>query len=327
MTSLRTFSIGSALLLLVALSVLGCGSKTGSEHAIPNNPPGPPAFSGAGEMVNVHGGTYIQIGNRFDAFDDEYAAATFSNTFNGLVECVNQTGSPCSIADAPPPPVPDPAETFKAAEAQACTFFNGGTLIPATYVQNVVISPVPYDNTYKWYLYHYDVIPLVSSVPPDNDSDDTVRVTGEISIELVMFPQANVPMYAFTTSGLVQDLRLEVNNAPADLQTNIVQNCPGCFPEDVGSLDFSFTPNVGTSGDAMSYVKSGDARKILNSDQFVANDNGGATGSFLQKTVFQTPVLALGPGEYPVVLTGTAANTSFSVSTTLRILEESCQVP
>jgi hypothetical protein len=294
---------------------------------------------GVGVMVNLHGGTFTLVNNSsLYQLNETSAAAAFANAFNGQVDCIDQTGSSCSISDAPPAPAPDPSQMAQAASAQACTFLAGGSLQPASYNQIIVISPVPYDYTWKEYVYHYDVTPNVSVVPPltawrfvqaqktSSKGIPTITVTGEIVNALVTFPQPGVPMYAFMTGGLQSNLQLYVNNKPVVMTQSTVQNCPGCLPGQPGSLDFSFFPNVGTSGDAMSYVKAGNARTILNSDAFNANDDGGPNGSALQEMVFRSHPMQLAPGAYSLKLTGTSAGVSVMVSGNLQILSPSCSV-
>lgn len=293
---------------------------------------------GVGVMVNLHGGTFTLVNRSLYQLNDTSAATTFTNAFNGEVDCIDQTGSSCSISDAPPAPAPDPSQVAQAASAQACTFLAGGSLQQASYNQIITISPVPYDYTWKEYVYHYDVTPNVSVVPPltawrfvQTQSRNftglpTITVTGEVVNQLVTFPQPGVPMYAFMTGGLQSKLQLYVNNNPAVMVPSTVQNCPGCLRGQPGSLDFSFFPNVGTTGDAMSYVKAGDARTVLNSDASNANDNGGPNGSALQETIFHSQPLQLAPGAYSLLLTGTSSGVSFMVSGNLQILSPTCSV-
>lgn len=339
------------LLAIVAMATLSfAATKSGTQTAgrgpgiqiAPTNPGSTTQTalsqiaSGTGVMVNLHGGTFAQVNGMLYSLSPSDAAARFTNSFNGRVSCIDETGAACDPAGAPAPPAPDPNQVAMAVRVQACTFLAGGPLQPVSYTQAVYISPVPYDSTWKEYVYNYDLVPAAAPVarmtgwratqsqPMNHSGSPRVTISGEVINELVTFPTAGNPMYAFMTGGLVSNLRLTINNYPVKVSLVTQQNCAGCMPGEPGSLDFTFYPNVGTMGDALSYVKAGDARTILDSDGYNANDNGGLDGRALQWTTFTAQPVTLGPGTYPLQLSGSSAGVNFSVSGSVQVLSPSC---
>lgn len=296
------------------------------------------AAPGVGVMVNLHGGSFSLVNSMLYHLSDGDAAAQFTNRFNGQVSCIDQSGAACDVGDAPPAPAPDPTQTTLVAQAQACTFLRGGALQPSIYTQAIYISPVPYNYTWKGYIYNYDVVPGTAPVPPltawrfvqfqPTNSSGSLQLTisGEVINELVAFPDPGVPMYVFMTGGLVSNLHLTINNNPLAVTSVTQKNCPGCMPGQRGSVDFTFYPNVGTMGSALSYVKPGDARTILNSDSYSANDNGGSGGEGLEMTTFTTQPVKLAPGAYSLQVTGTSAGISFMVSGSVQAISPTCSI-
>lgn len=73
-----------------------------------------------------------------------------------------------------------------------------------------------------------------------------------------------------------------------------------------------------------------DARTILNNDDFLGNNDGGADGKALAKAVVDQASLTLGVGNYKAILTGTVKGNNalydlpFTVAGTIHIVAPGC---
>lgn len=331
MQIIRGLFTRAGLVLMVAAAVAGSAAAS-ARRPQSNLPPG----TAVGVMANLRGGVYTLQGSQLYQFDSYRAAALFDNTFNGLVECFDNSGLPCDIAGAPTAPAPDLSQSIQSAESQVCTFLSGGSLQATSYFQTITVATDSAAYSYQTYRYRYDVVPNIGTVAsltawnvvPSSSKNGSVgvTVTGEVANEVVTMLAPTVPSYAFQTGSLLYHLYLYVNGKEVKLSTDLVQNCAECLAGQPGSLDIVFTPNVGTLGTASSYIKSGDARTILNSDADPSNDNGGPTGNLLQETLFHSWPLQLAPGNYTLQLNGNSGGITFSVGGRVRVLGASCSV-
>ena len=108
--------------------------------------------------------------------------------------------------------------------------------------------------------------------------------------------------------------------------TTVIQNCSGCPVGAQGAVDFFHTTNAGSQG-SLSLLSNGDARTILDHDNFAGNDNGGADGSALAIARMQPVSMSLTPGNYTVSLKGTVkgvditASQDFQVATQINVCQ------
>jgi hypothetical protein len=174
----------------------------------------------------------------------------------------------------------------------------------------------------------------VGGVVAGLSAQSTSRVTRKFSFSLL----------DSTGNNRVQDLLFEVLLSDGDepltsaiTTSNVVMNTPGAeanttsladevnIDEDDGSVDFFYTGTY-VSGNASLLPAPEDARTILNSDNFLGNDDGGSTGSALALAVLEPVTLELPEGLYTIRLTGTvkgneatATTDSFSITRNLKV--------
>lgn len=293
-----------------------------------------------GLMVNLDSGAFSLSQDKLYRFNGNSAANYFQNFFNGNVSCMDDYDMPCSTASAPAAPAPDLGQSVLAAQTQVCTFLSGGTVQGTTYSQYISFRGRWGGKgfTTKTYTYYYDVVPQSSSVPalsgwdfiedqPGSNGVARITLLGEIAHQQVKVVNGknshSYPMVVGPTQ-LLTDLRFYVNDLRAQMWIENIQNCAGCKPGQPMSLDFGFTANAGASGNA-AMLRQGDARTVQNTDGDTANDDGGPTGSLLQKTILRPSPLLLPAGSYTLRVAGTSAGMNFDVTKILRVVTpETC---
>jgi hypothetical protein len=287
------------------------------------------------------------------AYSRATATTLFSNEWDGQAATVNCIGLalPCANPAPPAPPAPSPMENqvsgllgTSATSLNRCTLFEGGALVGKTYEQIATITVGTGLATRVYvYTYTYVVTPLVESVDPLTawvflfalNENGTVPVTVDAEIAGQSVQQSTNPKlghkYSFSLhapdgTSRVQNLVLSVDGVPvATPASNIVSNCPGCVPGDLGALDFAYEKNSGSNGN-VALLTDGDARTILNTDGFAGNNNGGADGRALSMAIMDPVAMELGEGSYDVSLTGTVkgntavSNMTFSVTKIVNVI-------
>jgi hypothetical protein len=128
------------------------------------------------------------------------------------------------------------------------------------------------------------------------------------------------------TLSRVQNLAISVNDVvQATPASTVYHNTP---PD--GLVDFDYVTNAGMNGHT-ELLTNGDARTILNTDNFAGNDNGGSDGEALAWAIMDTVQLQLPVGDYTIKFTGTvkgnsgAADIPFSITQLLTIHGPGCQ--
>jgi hypothetical protein len=234
---------------------------------------------------------------------------------------------------------PDPAKPSPVPALTAWTLFNstGGGTAPVALGATIASESVVVSSQFPTGKYSFSLAPTTAPGVPDQTQSRVSPLTWTItdaSSNIVFGPQSDT--------------------------ATVVDNVPGSAAyAGPPALDFTYTANGGTFGDA-SYALldsaaglsvygmppataasdqvPGDARSILNGgvgttayhDIFKGNDDGGADGSALSDAVAGGVTANLGPGSYTVTLSGTVKDNTtnfqqpFSVSQTVHIITPGC---
>jgi len=283
-------------------------------------------------------------------FDVTQASAYYTNELNVDKEVVitcQGVPSDCAISNRPVgavAPSPLASEVESIVNSQQCVFLDGGNLISETeYVQ--VVNRFGASGRGRFaYTYPYIIKSTQPSVPaftawnqvsgPSDGSSREITIGATITSEFARRNHANKLRYAFNLrakgASLISNLKLLLNGTEiASPSVTIEENCPGCQPNQTGAVDFIHVNNAGTQGSA-SLAKEGNARDILNSDDFPVNDDGSERGRRLARGIMSPVTTTITPGSYNVSLTGTVraldieANTNFTYSQTLNVVAPGC---
>lgn len=318
------------------------------------------AQTAQGIMVNVVVPTTLTIvSTEVYRYDTAVAASFFSNAWNGSSPTSTCTGPGCGTPpSAPSAPPPDQSQVSgpsasSSVNVNQCMFFTGGTVVGKTYTQTsqVTTGSGPAKATYT-YTYTYNIIPVLNPVDPrtawfiflQTNPDGTVPLSVDANIAGESVVKNSNPKigtkYSFSMlesdgSNRVIDLVWAVYAADNSLRYSTPTNSSVNFPE-----DFFYKTNAGSNGyDGLhktpSLLQDGDARTILNADDFLGNNNGGADGSALALAHVDRLQVNLSAGDYTVILsgtvkgntidtTGTGADISFSISHIVHIIALGC---
>jgi hypothetical protein len=215
---------------------------------------------------------------------------------------------------------------------KTCTF---------TWTYNITPMQPSYEAFTAWYLY---------STNGGGNADVSIGAT--IAGESVNSTKQWAHKYSFSIGGdidprvsRVVNLVITVDGVQYAVGSTVVKNVPGSTPNPTvgtpapyqtifgadGALDFWYVENAGHNGHTELLNQPGDARTILNGDDFAGNNNGGADGAALSLAVMDAVELSLAPGDHTITLTGTvkdnAASTGdipFSVSQIIHIITPGC---
>ncbi|HTK59684.1 MAG TPA: hypothetical protein VL283_00600 [Candidatus Baltobacteraceae bacterium] len=341
-----------------ALALNACAIDPEAEEAGTETQALAASSTGQGIMVDFDAsGTYALVTNQVWRFDQEAAAAYFTNAWDGVAPTSSCSGNACNgnlcgIPAAPAAPAADPDKVVDAggsavADKSRCTFLDGGTLVLTdSYTQSAsvsvscTVSGRSKSATYNFaYTYAIAPDPATAAVAPftawnmisetGDGSTAHVDVTALIAGESVL-SKANMPRkYSFSIEetdpvtllpvSRVRDLLVSFDGAPGIPATSSVS-----YP-----IDFAYATNAGTNGN-VSLLADGDARTILNTDSFAGNNDGGADGSALAAALMDPVGGDLGAGDHLVTLTGTvkgnsaAASVDFSVTQIIHVITPGC---
>jgi hypothetical protein len=215
-----------------------------------------------------------------------------------------------------------------------------------TYTWTYVIAPLQpsYDPFTAWPLY---------STNGGGNADVSIGAT--IAGESVSSTKQWARKYSFSIGGDVDprvsrvvDLVLTVDGVPYPVGSTVVKNVAGSTPNptvatlapyqtifgDDGALDFWYVENAGHNGHTELLKQPDDARTILNNDDFVGNNDGGADGSALALAVMDSVNVSLPSGDHSVTLTGrvkdntaSLSDITFSVTQIIHIITPGCGGP
>ena len=307
------------------------------------------ASTGQGIMVDVDvAGSLALVTNRIYEFNEAAAAEYFTNRVDYPLSTPRCIGG-CFFAVFCPPPSNLPAEPpservlEQVVQGAACTFLDGGSLLPWSYTQTASFlndCGVLYAQDWR-----YQIEPTTSSVnkltawdlKDETSSGNTasINVKALIAGESVLSSKAQPRKYSFSllaSDGTVrvQDLAVSLDGAPpTSLVSTYVQNAPGAKAGDPGALDFNYVTNAGSNGN-LSLLADGDARTILNTDSFAGNQDGGADGRALAAVITAPLRFDLPVGDHSLVLTGKVKDNSgqsssdLSVSSSVHIVAPGC---
>lgn len=309
--------------------------------------------------VNIAGAAdYALVQSKFYQFDLAAADDYYDNiiTSGPTVSCSGSAAN-CSALNQPAQPVapvPDATQVTQngtgVAVRDECTFVTGGTLSSKTYVQSVNASGLNGRGNFT-FTWTYSITPNATVAPMTawvllrtaGADSVTIPISAEIAGQSVVvssqFPNGKYS-FSMRDSALVNrvtGVALAVNDGPptsiADASLVTYENQAGARAGEAGAVDFTYFANAGSSGTAVSFLKNGDARTILNSDSFKGNNDGGAMtiGSALAKVNVPAQPMTFGPGNYRITLSGNVKGNSayavsqpFSVTSSITIKTEKC---
>jgi hypothetical protein len=232
-----------------------------------------------------------------------------------------QTGDWVDFADG------GPSSGLTSSTYQLTTQWEGTGYKTVTYNWNFQVAPIA-DLTIApltgWYL-----------AAADNRGLAKVNINGIVAGESVLVKDG-VTKYSFSLRNADGTSRLSnvnvavsvdgvayASNAPAHV---IVSGNDVDIDGGTPIGDFDYFTNAGTNGTALSYLRNGDARSILNADGFAGNDNGGVGGTSLQHAVLFGSQFDLPAGNVLVAISGTvkgnpgAADIAFRVTENISII-------
>ncbi|MES9683735.1 hypothetical protein CN514_22030 [Bacillus sp. AFS001701] len=299
-------------------------------------------------------GTFALVENQFYHYNTATAAGYFNNSFTGNVTATVSgagasyvTSIPDGTAYAPAPSEKELSQVIANNDNQHA-FLEGGSLTGSTYTQNFKsdstvkvidkngkesIKSVTYTYTYTYNISptvdHVDAFTAWDLTKTTGDSTAHISITADIAGESVQVSKQNPNgKYSFSIgddalTNRVTGLSITVSDA-----ANNVISTTATDSTIVKGEDFYYYANAGTYGIATSYLKTEvSALKILNTDDFKGNDNGGADGSALSKAVMTPVDVELGAGDYSITLAGSVKGNginlnpqSFSVTKTIHII-------
>lgn len=351
MQSLFRRQIARPLFLSLALPACGAdavGVET-SEDVSVVDAAATSASTGQGIMVDVDvAGSLALVENKTYEFNEATAATYFTNLPDhaiGNPGCDCLPNPFCFPPDALPPDPPREYELTRVVQGAACTFLDGGQLLPwpYTYVETVY-RPDACGHLYEQ-TWQYKIEATTSFVPPltawelkdETSSGNTasINVKALIAGESVVSSKQQPFKYSFSllaSDGTlrVQNLAVSLDGAPpTSLVSTYVKNAPGAKAGDPGALDFNYVTNAGSNGN-LSLLANGDARTILDTDSFAGNQEGGADGSALAAVTTAPLALTLPVGNHSLVLTGKVkdnsgqSSTGLSVSRSVHVVAPGC---
>jgi hypothetical protein len=199
-----------------------------------------------------------------------------------------------------------------------------------TYTYNITpIAPGQFDPLTAW--------DFVGSTGGDTA---LVDINGQIAGESVNSTKQWTHKYSFSLGeditgriSRVQNLALYVNDLlVANPGSTVLHNAPGAQPGDPGAVDFAYTGNAGLNGHTELFYPTANtqARTILNTDDFLGNQDGGADGEALAWAIMDTVNLEMAAGDYTVHFTGIVKDNSgvgdlpINVTQTIHIVHPGC---
>lgn len=234
---------------------------------------------------------------------------------------------------------------------------------PSTSPKTWKVTTTTVTDAYK-FTYNYNITPTNSADYPNPPAQFTawdlkdssgsnaahININAHIAGESVISSKQYARKYSFSLlnsdgTSRVQNLVLTLNSVNADgtltpIQvanpgSTVVSNTPGSTAIQTsnlgefiigsdGALDFFYNGVNGSNGNTGLLYSPGDARTILNTDNFSGNNNGGSDGSALAAAVMDTVGVDIGEGSYTITLTGTVKDNSgtgdLSISVTKNIV-------
>ena len=223
--------------------------------------------SSAYEIVGTTIWTFNR-GNHNDADLTGTAMSYYTNAWDGAAPTVSCSGGGSNCVTepvAPPAPAPLPLELQQRAQADRCTFFNGGTLETGTYTQVVSVNVSSGTNKGNWkFTYTYAikptaVNPLTAWTSEETGGSVNLGFSGFVASESYQ-KQSSRHKYSFT---MVDGGITRARNVSASLMKD---------GKTLASLDLN---NVATGVDAIN-----DGLAVVGAEtDFVYDANGGIFGN------------------------------------------------
>lgn len=235
-------------------------------------------------------------------------------------------------------PAPGPNQTkADLAEADRCILWQGGILVAESewtqsYVQ--VVGSGSARTTWEC-SYTFSIKPIESTknvsehtayrwVGDTENGQAQIHVTGWMASLSLLMKGSNWRKYSFslrnsdgsyrvsdTMANLYSDTDTTNPVASQTFGTRLTENPPGAKATSPGALNFLYEPQTAVNKlTDPNEARAGDARAILNNDDFTPNDDGGADGSALARADFQPFVFSAGEGAYTLKIYGTLKGNS-----------------
>jgi len=347
---MKHFAIASAvMLLLIASSTMTTFAQRGGTKT-----PTSSTTTGQSVMIQRTGNSsYTKNGDETWEWDRVTAATYYSNSVVGLVGSPTCTGSATNCASTnrpaePTSPAPDATQLTGRngqLDTDECAFFNGGSLGSRSYNQSLTVRGA--NGSGNWtFTWAYSVFPIYTTVGArtlmtlvSSSMNDTINLVGYIAALSGMSTKTVARKYSFGlensdgTSRITNLQAQSFDSAGLLLDTYaldhfVESNAPGALAGDLGAVDFNYVPSPGQLFGTTSILTTGDARSILNGDNFHGNNNGGSDGRSLARAPFGYNGVRIADGDNTITITGNIkgneASVDTSISASFRITRNVC---
>jgi hypothetical protein len=280
------------------------------------------------------GNTFGFVDNETYEFNDADAVNYFDLVITGPVATCTAGGQGninCADSNKPSAPSQPAQPAFELTRGDTCAFWAGSDLSTVSKTAATQVNGT--NGSGKWtFTWTFTWTPQVvhprtnwDLVESSTGEGATVTFNGQIA-GLSALSTSRVPRkYSFGItnsdgSSRVTNIQVSVNGVSFGSVSSTVINAssPDFGEFGVGTQESLFT--LMASSGALNILATGDARQILNGDDFVGNDNGGSGGSSLAYAQLDAVRLTLGEGTQSVTLTanvkGIDGNADLNISVT-----------
>ncbi|MDP3928781.1 MAG: hypothetical protein Q8R57_07145 [Bacteroidota bacterium] len=308
------------------------------------------SYNGQSIMIdmNMSNKTFAISGTTTYGYDIPGSLGYFETTVSGPT--LTTSGSATNTAAenqpaTPSAPATDETKTIAwvnglGSSTIPCTFLNGGTLTSTSYTKVVSLKGLNGNGNFN-YTFTYTIQPKagMASVSALTNWNVVGTSTTGLSIPVnariaglsgMTWSGGFKYSFGLTTFNGTEDVS-RIENLAVQLVDATGTTAISTFPANhtiitesaTAPLDFAYTANAGTSGNITGMLTSGDARTILNNDNFAGNNNGGSDGKSLQIANMGTTQVAVATsGNYKIRIVANVKGNSGAVDQQISVSED-----